>query len=101
MDKIDFEKEKPMFDNGHCKWYVSKKFQKYIKTEQAGNLPKLKGFGCFIVKGKDVEDLVLIDSKQNILGSYPYTFNGYEQMEAKINIIKISKHYDKYEKANV
>lgn len=101
MNKIDFTKEKPMFDNGHCKWFIHKHFQNYLENEQADNLPKLNGFGCFVVKGTDIEDLVLIDSKQNILGSYPYTFNGYEQMTAKINIIKISKAFDKYEKANV
>lgn len=101
MNKIDYSKEKPMFDNGHCKWYINKYFQNYLNTQQADNLPKLKGFGCFVVKGTDIEDLVLIDSKQNILGSYPNTNIGYEQMETKINIFKIIKTFDEYEKTNI
>lgn len=101
MKKIDFEKSKPDFTNGDLKWYIDKHLQSYIENKQANNLPKLKGYGCFIVKGPDVEDLVLIDNKQNVIDGYPYTLEGYGQMEAKINIIKISKHFDEYEKVNV
>ncbi|MCK9417137.1 hypothetical protein M0Q97_10825 [Candidatus Dojkabacteria bacterium] len=101
MIKIDFENTTPDFINGEFKWYVDKHFQKYIETEQANNLPKLKGFGCFVVKSKDIEDYVLIDNKQNVIVGYPYNLDGYIQIEAKINIIKISKHYDEYEKANI
>ena len=101
MNKIDFEKTKPDFINRGFKWYIDKHFQNYIENEQADNLPKLKGFGCFVVKSKDVEDYVLIDNKQNVIAGYPYTLEGYEQMEVKINMIKISKHYDEYEKTNV
>lgn len=101
MNKIDFEKTKPDFVNGDFKWYIDKHFQNYIESKQADNLPELKGFGCFVVKSKDVEDYVLIDNKQNVIDGYEYTLKGYWQMEAKINIIKISKHYDEYEKANV
>lgn len=99
MNKIDFEKTKDDFINGDFKWYIDNHFQNYIENEQAVNLPKLKGFGCFVVKSKDVEDYVLIDNKQNVIDACPYTLEGYGQMEAKINIIKISKHYD--EKYNV
>lgn len=101
MDKIDFEKTEPYFVNGDFKWYVDKHFQDYIENQQAYNLPKLKGLFCFIVKNKDIEDYVLIDDKQNVIGGYGYNFVGYEQMEALINIIKISKHYDEYERVNV
>jgi len=94
MKRIDFNTAKPMFDNGHCKWYIDKHFQMYLENQQALNLPKLKGLGCFIVKGPDIEDYVLIDSEQNILASFKYTQEGFRQMEARINIIKISKHYD-------
>jgi len=59
MIKIDFEKTKPDFVNGEFRWYIDKHFQDYIENKQAENLPKLKGFGCFIVKGNDVEDYVL------------------------------------------
>ena len=101
MTKIDFDKTKPCFVNGEFRWYVDKYLQDYIENKQADNLPKLNGFGCFVVKGKDVEDYVLIDNKQNIIDGYPYTLEGYGQMEAKINIIKISKHFDEHEKFNV
>lgn len=101
MKKIDFNNTKPDFENGQFKWYIDRHFQNYLENTQADNLPQLKGLGCFIVKSKDVEDYVLIDHRQNILAAYPYTFNGYEQMEAKINIIKISKHFDEYEKTNI
>ncbi len=107
MIKIDFEKTKPDFENGKFKWYIDKHFQNYIETEQANNLPKLKGFGCFVVKEDKehsnacITEYVLIDNKQNVIDAYPYTLQGFEQMVAKINIIKISKHFDDYEKANV
>jgi hypothetical protein len=99
--KIDFNKTKPDFVNGNFKWYLDKHFKNYIENEQAENLPKLNKIACFVVKGNEVEDYVLIDNKQNILGAYPYTFEGYGQMEAKINIIKIHQHFEEYEKSNV
>lgn len=94
MQLIDFTKEKPVFDNGITQWFTNKHFQSYLMAEQANNLPKLEGLGCFVVKGEGIEDLVLINDKQSILASYPNTIAGYEQMEAKINTIKISKHYE-------
>ena len=97
MTKIDFNETEPDFDNGQFKWYVDKHFQSYLENQQADNLPKLKGLGCFIVKGGDKEDYVLIDNKQNIISAYPYTTEGFTQMEAKIKIIKISKHFDEHE----
>ena len=100
MKLIDFNTTKPDFINGEFKWYIDPYFQKYIESEQADNLPKLKGFGCFVVIGRDVEDYVLIDNKKNVIDAYSYR-EGFEQMEAKINIIKISKAFDDYEKANV
>lgn len=101
MIKIDFEKTKPDFVSGDFKWYIDKHFQDYIENKQAENLPKLKGLGCFVVKSENVEDYVLIDNKQNVIDGYPYTLEGYGQMEAKINIIKISKHFDEHEKVNI
>lgn len=101
MERIDFEKTKPAFVSGGFKWYIDKHFQNYIENQQANNLPKLNGLGCFIVKGNDIEDYVLIDDKQNVVSAYPYTGGGYDQMETKINIIKIAKHFDEYEKVNV
>lgn len=96
-----FENITPDFDNGTTKWYINKHFQNYLENEQADNLPKLKGFGCFNVIAEEVNDLVLIDHKQNILGAYSNTLEGEDQMTAKINIIKISKHYDDCEKVNI
>lgn len=102
MTKIDFENTKCDFDNGQTKWYREPELQKYLETQQAQNLPVLKGVGCFAVKGKsskgkDVEDLVLIDFKQDILAVFPYTISGFEQMEARINILKISQNFDKHD----
>lgn len=94
MKEIDFSKETPYFDNGEFKWYVDKHFQNYLKNSQANNLPKLKGFGCFVVIGKDTKDYVLINDKQQALASYLYNSEGEEQMEARIKIMKISKHFD-------
>lgn len=101
MNKIDYSKEKIAFNNGTTKWYVHKQYQKYIENEQADNLPKLKGYGCFVVIGNNIEDLVLIDNKQNILGSYNNNAEGQDQMKCKINIIKIAKHYEEYEEYNI
>lgn len=106
MIRIDFENTPCDFNNGQTKWYKEPYFQKYIETQQKENLPSLKGMGCFIVKGissngDDVEDLVLINHHQQILGNYSYSPIGYEQMEAKINIIKISQSFDDYESNDI
>lgn len=101
MIKIDFNKTKPTFDNGQTKWYLDSYFQKYINNEQANNLPKLENLGCFIVKGDDVKDFVLIDNKQNIVASYHYSNEGFGQMEAIINIIKIAKYYERVERNEI
>lgn len=100
MKTIDFSTEKPVFTNGEFNWYIDKYFQNYIENTQAENLPKLKNVGCFIVKSSEIEDYVLINNKQEVLAAYPYP-NGFEQMEAKINIIKIAKHYENAEKLHV
>ena len=97
MNKLDFTTEKVVFNNGSTKWYKEPHFTNYLKLQQAENLPKLKNLYCFVVIGKDISDLVLIDNKQNIFGSYAYTKEGYGQMEAKINILKIAKHYENNE----
>ena len=101
MIKINFSEANPDFVNGDFKWYYDKHFMRYIENEQADNLPKLNGLGCFIIKNNDIEDYILIDDKQNVLAAYPYTLEGAGQMEAMINIIKISKHFDDYEKSNI
>lgn len=94
--EIDFNTAEVVHDNGVTKWYVSPYFMSYLAREQSDNLPKLEGYGCFVVKGDGVEDYVLIDSSQSVLAHYPYPA-GAEQMEAKINIMKISKNYDDHE----
>lgn len=100
MEEID-EKEVPYYDSGTCKWYVAKKLQNYIDEKQSSSLVQLINIGCFIVIGKNIKDLVLIDEKQNILDSYPYNINGCQQIIAKINILKVSKNYEEHEKTNV
>lgn len=101
MKRIDFNIATPYFVNGEFKWYFEPDFQRQIKNEQAFNLPKLENIACFVVKGDSSEDYVLIDNKQNVIASYPYNHNGFENMETKIKMIKIAKHFDEHEKANV
>lgn len=93
-NKVDLTKEKVFFDNGTTKWYKEHHFNQYLQREQSDNLPKLEKLYCFIIIDKDTQDLVLIDDKQNIFAYYDYNLRGYEQMEAKINILKIAKHYE-------
>lgn len=94
MKFIDFNNTKPNFINGNFKWYVDENIQKYIESQQANNLPKLENLYCFIVKGDDVSDYVLIDNKQNVIAGYSYTIEGYDQILTEINIIKISKYFN-------
>lgn len=101
MEIIDFEKVEPFYQNDVTKWYIDKKLQTYIGTEQKYNLPILENFYAFAVIGNSISDYVLIDDKQNIFGTYNYTPEGYGQMIAKINFLKIDKHFDENEKANV
>lgn len=101
MEIIDFEKAVPFYQNDVTKWYTDKKLQTYIGTEQKYNLPILENLYAFAVIGDGISDYVLIDGHQNIFGTYNYTPEGYEQMIAKINFLKIDKHFDEYEKANV
>ena len=91
--------ETPYWINGDFKWYVDKKYQNYLTTEQAENLPKLTNLGVFRVvnEKENIDDYVLIDNKQNPIKSYKYSSQGAEQLEAFINILKVSKHYDDHE----
>ncbi len=90
----------PDFINGDFKWYIDKKYQKYLTTEQAENLPKLTNLGIFrVVNEKEgIDNYVLIDNKQNPIKHYSYSPQGAEQLEAFINILKVLKHYDDHEK---
>lgn len=99
MYKPDFKTLKPNFQSEDFKWYLDVELQKKIETNEADNLPSLKDLYCFIVinETKNISDYVLIDNNQNVISSYDYSFNGYEQMIAKINIIKITQHFDEHE----
>jgi len=99
MYKPDFKTLKPNFQSEDFKWYLDVELQKKIETNEFENLPSLKDLYCFIVinETKNISDYVLIDNNQNVISSYDYSFNGYEQMIAKINIIKISQHFDEHE----
>ena len=101
FSKINFDKVKPYFDNGDFKWYIDEYFREYINNKQAENLPKLENLGCFIVKGNDIEDYVLINNKQEVIKAYTYSITGFEQMVTFLNMLKITKNYDEYEKGNV
>jgi hypothetical protein len=88
--------ETPYWINGDFKWYIDKKYQNYLATEQAENLPKLTNLGVFRVVNEveGIDDYVLIDDNQNAIKNYTYSPQGAEQLVAFINILKVSKHYD-------
>ncbi len=92
--------EKPYWINGDYSWYIDKKYQTYLETEQAENLPKLTGLGVFRVVNKKeaIDDYVLIDDKQQAIQSYNYNSAGAEQLKAFLNILKVSNHFNKEEK---
>lgn len=96
FNKINITKDKPFFTDGNSNWYFDKYLQDYIRSKQAENLPKLNNVNACIAINTDrnMQDYVLMDNNQDVLGVYPYTFEGFDQMIAKINIIKISKHFD-------
>ena len=96
-NKVDLTKEKVFFDNGTTKWYKEPHFNKYLQREQSDNLPKLENLHCFVVIGDRIEDLVLVDEQQNIIACYDYNLKGFEEMEVKINILKIAKHFENNE----
>ena len=91
--------ETPYWVNGDFKWYIDKKYQSYLTTEQAENLPSLNGLGVFRVinEKENIDDYVLISDNQQAIKSYSYSGQGAEQLEAFINILKVSKHFDKDE----
>ena len=93
--------ETPHFINGNFKWYKDEKYQKYLELEQAENLPSLTDFAVFnVVNEKEsINDYVLINHKQEVVKDYSYNKQGAEQLEAFINILKVSKHFDKEEKS--
>ena len=99
--QIDFNTATADFINGDFKWYIDEYFKNYITTKQAYNLLRLEGIACYVVKNNEIEDYVLIDSKQNVLAGYPKNSSGVDQMKAIITIMKISKHYDDHEKTNI
>lgn len=102
MTTIDFDNTAPNFTFGALKWYLCKELQSYLQREQEFNLPSLNNMAVFIViganeKGDNIRDLVLINDKQDIISSYPYTSAGWEQMEFKIKVLKIAKYYEQHE----
>jgi len=95
----DLEKEKPYFTDGDFKWYVEEYFTKYLREKQAENLPSIKNTMCFIVIGKDDENYVVIDNKQNVLLVSHYGKEcSFETMDTKIKAFKINEHFNNYEK---
>lgn len=88
--------ETPYWINGNFKWYFDKKYQDYLNNQQAENLPPIKNLGVFRVINEvdSIDDYVIINDKQEPIKSYTYNSQGAEQLEAFINILKVSKHYD-------
>lgn len=94
MRNDNLQTRMPSFEYKEFRWFVETDLQKYIKTQQSSNKPALDNIACFIVTSDGEPVYVLIDDKQNVLAEYNYTLEGYGQMEAMINVIKISKHFD-------
>ncbi len=86
----------PYWINGDFKWFIDEKFQNYLRREQADNLPSITGLGIFRVvnEKENIDDYVLINDKQEVIKYYNYSDEGAEQLEAFINILKISKHFN-------
>lgn len=93
--------DQPVFLNNGYSWYIDRYFQNYLENEQAENLPSLKGYGCFKVVSKESDEYVLINNKQQVLAVFNYNAEGMDRMQARINMIKVSKHFDNYEKNNI
>lgn len=93
--------DQPVFLNNGYSWYIDRYFQNYLENEQAENLPRLNGYGCFKVTSKEGSEYVLINHKQQVLAVFNYNAEGKDQMQARINIMKVSKHFDDYEKNDI
>lgn len=95
---FDITNKSPKYIQGDHKWYECEYVDKYIQTEQAYNLPKLEKLMCFIVINEqmNLNDIVLVDY-DHILKAYSNTLNGYDQMIAFINILKVDEHFKKFE----
>ena len=76
-------KNQLLLDNGICKWYLHDEINKYINSCQEENLPILNNLICCNVVGVELDDLVLIDGKQNIIHCQYNTFDGMEQNETR------------------
>lgn len=94
----EIKKQHPVLKTDKGVWYVETSLQKYLQREQAENLPPIKNMGTFVFVGDNKEnDIVLINDKQEVVKTYNYSREGYDQMTAFINIIKISLHYAQHE----
>lgn len=88
----------PYYVSGKFKWYLCDHINKYLIREQADNLPTLNNITCFIVINDDtnINDLVLLE-RNEIIKHYSNTLEGYDQLIAFINILKVDKHYKTHE----
>lgn len=97
FQRIDFDKTEPFFVNDEgSRWYFDTYLQKYIRIENDYNLPALDGVHAVVVINAEGDscEYVLLDNQQNVLKNYPYCFEGYGQMIAFINFMKLDKYFD-------
>jgi len=94
MRNENLQERMPSFQHEQFSWFVELDLQKYIKIEQESNKPALNNIACFIVTSDKDPVYVLIDDDQNVLAEYNYNLEGYMQMEAMIDILKVAKHFD-------
>ena len=89
---------KPDFEFEDKKWYLHKELQTHIINEQE-NLPKLDNLYCFNVIGNNVDDIVLINNKQQVIKHYEKSPNyvAEDNMHTFITALKLNKAYDEQE----
>lgn len=88
---------KPFWVNGDFEWFLDERNQAFLTSQNDFNLPPLQNLQCCIVinKKENMNDLVLIDTNQNIICSY--TSKQQREYETKIKMFKIKKYYDECE----
>lgn len=99
MGKIDFDK--PYFETEDFKWYLHENLTHYATTFD-NHLPSLGNVGVFVVIGKDVKDMVMIDNKQNVLlTSFWNEEFAEDTFKTKLVALKTNKHFETSESKQI
>lgn len=99
MGKINFDN--PYFETDDFKWYLHETLTHYAKNVD-NYLPSLGNVGVFVVIGKGVEDMVMIDDRQNILlTSFWNEKDGENTFKTKLVALKATKHFDEVDSKQI